>query len=1124
MQFHFVVLFILSYSNLPTSVHGLCDGSAVSSIPAVEADNGCSYGACGGESEAVSDWTCAYDESFCAESRPFRSAADVEAAGGTCRCTDLLNFPQLIGVCNSMGVMSPMAVADDCKGGSAICPANSDGVFSTGDTDHPFTACDLPCFHDNGHRGQVLQDTYQGCEFPSFEWATTSSGTAGSMAGGNNILSTVIDGVSTIIVAGEIYGDTIFSGPFTNSNPTGIGVTSFNHSVPLDSARRPWDAAFLWVNAETGEPYRVVSAYNPDTAYVHGFGIGGGPNNNDIMALGGEFAAGNNGMRAETQTCTPMTYNDGGAETRCEDGMTALKPHETGWPGFIIAADPSTGTIRWMIQAPWLQLSDQELLAGRTLYEHSVLGIRIGSDSSMYVTGFKALTMKEGQNPPAGEPDIKYTGVACKISGTDGSEIWCKDFPELKYAIKSDLEESDNAFYFTGEMTGGQAEGGELGERCENPVGDGGCSLLIRLSTLDGSVEWVRSAHGFYDRPWESSEVHLAKSSDGPYIYAAFQGAGSHGPTTLDTGTSYAVCRATDGTVVPEYDDQFANMVLDQAACTSAGLGTYHSRTSDFAVPAYAANTRVHCMGYEGDSCLVKYNKHNGLPIWGSTSPRINSFAAQEDGITLVGNDESSLYFDTVEQDLDDYQVWISKMTLDGEGLSVTGIHAHNSYSGGCALVEDINNDIFMSFYFASSKARLGPGGSESWTIDVCGDDPDSTVCSDIETQRLTVAKLGDMIQPSCIDSCSGGGLSDFDLKPNTCFVRQVCYEDGGDAEFKSRPCQMCDSSKSQRNLVDKDVGTEYCFIDGICQEEGKGKSTWGGGAVGYIDSECEFCRPTSSGYEWTVAQGYQLNADGECAKAVTLCFPGDSMVETEDSGMIRLEDLKIGDKVNTGDSFETVYSFGHYLKASNTEYLQLQASSGKSMTVSGMHMVFTENGAVAAERVLVGDKLVISNGSLEEVVAIKSVRSSGAYAPFTSNGKIVVDGFMASNYVSLNTEPKLMGLFDMQFIAHISQAPHRLACKWNFESWCANETYSPDGLSTWIRGPLHAAKLFLEQNVLVQSVTFVPVFAFFSVFGLIEAAIIFMEKNFIFIATVALAGIISYHQSSLSKKKNAVC
>ena len=498
-------IFSVAFALMPALAVGqTCDPSAVSSVPLLEeALNGCLYGTCQSSGDMTS-WPCVYSSAECAVDTVFLDANTAATMGKLCTCTDILNFPSLIGSCRHPGgIDSPMATADDCANGSPVCPADDSGMYTIGDTDGlmEFTACDLACDYGNGHAGQVPSETYQSCEFPTIGWATASVGDDGGMAG-NNIASAIINGVSTVIVAGEAYGNVEFRGPFTPTNPTGSGqgVTNLEHSVEEpNEGRRPWDATFYMVSGETGAPLEAISVTNPGTAYVHGLGVAG-KIEPTLMALGGEFASGTDGtgMVAPTAKCTPTEYNDQGASITCDkkaDGMfvTTLIPTtdgSEGWPGYIVAASPRSGEIQWMTMAPWLQLSDQELADGRTLSEHSVLGIQISDDGAdMYVTGFKSLAMVEGKNPPADEGTFKYTGVVCRLNGSDGSTVWCNQYPELKYAIKSALDQDGDSLYFTAEMES-TSSAGALGVTCDNPYG--GCSLLIRISTGKLMV-WIRA-------------------------------------------------------------------------------------------------------------------------------------------------------------------------------------------------------------------------------------------------------------------------------------------------------------------------------------------------------------------------------------------------------------------------------------------------------------------------------------------------------------------------------------------------------------------------------------------------------------------------------------------------------
>ena len=161
------VLLVTSRSISITSA--LCGGSAVD-LKDFET-NRCSYPACADDGDKVEDWNCVHDISFCTSDQRFVSADEVLARGKVCSCTDILDWPSLIGTCVTNGVYSPMLTEDYCVGGGSMCGKDeSSDKFLTGDTDHPFTACDLKCEFTLGHESQVDPNTYKGCSFLKFEW------------------------------------------------------------------------------------------------------------------------------------------------------------------------------------------------------------------------------------------------------------------------------------------------------------------------------------------------------------------------------------------------------------------------------------------------------------------------------------------------------------------------------------------------------------------------------------------------------------------------------------------------------------------------------------------------------------------------------------------------------------------------------------------------------------------------------------------------------------------------------------------------------------------------------------------------------------------------------------------
>ena len=179
LALHTTILLNCAYKSTAAATP-VCASAAVSSPTG---DNGCNYGAC--KSLTTSTMTCQYDSSFCASgTEEWLTAAEVIDAGGECTCMDILNYPMNIGTCSSSGWYSPMALASDCSGGTAVCEADTAGHFFSGDTQagaKQFTACDLPCSNSNDHTMDIATDTYTGCEFYQTQWATIAQAATGRM-------------------------------------------------------------------------------------------------------------------------------------------------------------------------------------------------------------------------------------------------------------------------------------------------------------------------------------------------------------------------------------------------------------------------------------------------------------------------------------------------------------------------------------------------------------------------------------------------------------------------------------------------------------------------------------------------------------------------------------------------------------------------------------------------------------------------------------------------------------------------------------------------------------------------------------------------------------------------------
>lgn len=236
-------------------------------------------------------------------------------------------------------------------------------------------------------------------------------------------------------------------------------------------------------------------------------------------------------------------------------------------------------------------------------------------------------------------------------------------------------------------------------------------------------------------------------------------------------------------------------------------------------------------------------------------------------------------------------------------------------------------------------------------------------------------------------------------------------------------------------------------------------------------------------------------------------CFSGEMVVDVKGKGSTKMSRLQLGDEVLVSSSgavvsfYEAVYSFGHRHESIVADYLQLLPSK---LELSPDHMVFVLQGSssnkdcvasIPASMVKVGD--ILSGGDRRPVSAIRHVKRKGAYAPFTASGTLIVNGARASSFVSLQegTPFFMVGSWKTpltwQWLAHTFEAPHRVACQYSLTYWCyANESYTPDGISTWVAKPLELTQWFLQDHhSVVLLLAILPLTAALAMVSLLEAA-----------------------------------
>jgi Hint module len=184
------------------------------------------------------------------------------------------------------------------------------------------------------------------------------------------------------------------------------------------------------------------------------------------------------------------------------------------------------------------------------------------------------------------------------------------------------------------------------------------------------------------------------------------------------------------------------------------------------------------------------------------------------------------------------------------------------------------------------------------------------------------------------------------------------------------------------------------------------------------------------------------------------------------------MDELRIGDHVEVEDSskngsprYSRVISFSHFDPKSEANYLQIYTTpdeEGVPLEISEDHMVMMGSRSTRrAGDLRVGDTL--SNG--HSVRRIDTVQRRGLYAPLTEAGTIVVSGVQASSYVALLKLPATL----QHHSYHIAMGPLRLLCRYDFEYWCAGESYTDGGISTYIFGIVQLVLPIARYSVAAQ-------------------------------------------------------
>ena len=725
--------------------------------------------------------------------------------------------------------------------------------------------------------------TYQGCEVPPVLSVTASTKNTAQFAprravvvGGDLVVGGYITGSAT-----ETQQDLTIAGPFTAADPGGASAT-YEHEDIVTS--EPGDLGLVMINTATGAPSGMLHVRGAGDDYIYGLSAGGP--DGTVLGIGGDFTG---NITAITSSCTPVIW-PAGETVACEANATTLTitPNREGAYSSHLISMKKDGSVNWLRGAwpsngimffdPHAALTHPALTppspaliprspprphpAFPATGENLVGGTRVDSAGNVYAVGYFC------KPPVAGEAsgteyckscDVVCSAIVAKFKADDGSLLWKKEYPELIYASQLDIDEADDALYFSGEMYNGAGSAVtstplDVDVACTEDATKN-CAMLARISLTDGATQWVRLVHGTTGYAYRSDgEVHLAKAADGPYVYVAFNEASLDGPAaaSLDRGSAYAGCLLADGSVTPEYDISITK-VITAADCPSGS--TFVPRTAANAVAATAAGTGASCAGYNRDlhtSCLVKYHSYTGKPIWGSVTPQVKAFVPQADGVIAFGSGQVAT-FDTVKLPMrGQSMIWQSKLQKDtGAGEYVQSI---GGPSGGTRLytaAEDTDGNVFAVGYVACPASTHPPPPPapppppppppplpppppplprprpldptptrhRRYTSAVSGyalDAQSPTYTLPLDHADAFIAIKYGTAQAAVRPPCSGA--STCTPTPGNCLISNICYANAYVATNEGVPCLMCDASTSSTAWTNgPTIGTTECLIDGAC-------------------------------------------------------------------------------------------------------------------------------------------------------------------------------------------------------------------------------------------------------------------------------------------------------------------
>eukprot|EP00178_Gracilaria_changii_P013059 TRINITY_DN3677_c0_g1_i1.p1 TRINITY_DN3677_c0_g1~~TRINITY_DN3677_c0_g1_i1.p1 ORF type:complete len:660 (+),score=92.94 TRINITY_DN3677_c0_g1_i1:373-2352(+) len=163
-------------------------------------------------------------------------------------------------------------------------------------------------------------------------------------------------------------------------------------------------------------------------------------------------------------------------------------------------------------------------------------------------------------------------------------------------------------------------------------------------------------------------------------------------------------------------------------------------------------------------------------------------------------------------------------------------------------------------------------------------------------------------------------------------------------------------------------------------------------------------------------------------------CFPAEATVLLDDGSTIRMESLRVGDRVQVDTSdlgepvFSDVFMFSHQDPNIVSSFVSIEGSHGQTLHVSPGHYIYINGKLLPARQVRSRDVLQSQEQQIL-AVSVSRVRRRGLYNPQTVQGNVMVNGIKVSTYTTAMPPVAAMALMAPIRAAYTCQTrwPHRI-------------------------------------------------------------------------------------------------